>query len=586
MSDALRRLESGLADRYRIDGELGRGGMATVYLAHDVKHQRSVALKVLLPELASVVGSERFLREIEIAARLRHPHILPLLDSGSVDGLLYYVMPLVEGESLRGRLNREKQLPLDEALGITNEVIDALSYSHVHGVIHRDIKPSNVMLDSGHATVTDFGIALVVQDVSTERLTASGLSPGSPQYMSPEQAAGEQNVDGRSDVYSLGCVLFEMLTGDPPFTGSIPQAILAKKLMESVPHLRVVRDSVPEHVEQAVTIALAKSPADRFATVEEFGRALTGDFGDRAVVGASAPSAVAPDPGASVSRVAGTMIALTAGLGALLTAIGFLSTRVYDLKLRIPVEHTPSRTDFAIVGAKALVPAVVFCFVGVVVYVGLRFTWRGTWLGLRRIPAVGHTLKSIQHRSTNAWQKLRRPVEAATVGDAYFIGGVIGVVVVLGFFRQLFMAMSGPDSEVLSCSFRPLHVAYSITMSLVTAGLALAWFKFARYLRRRHVTGVRASLAKWGGLAWVIIVALVMTMPWRLLWDNDHPRALLDGERTYILMETDTELLIYRPRTQSTERISGAEGQRLERLGTSGYLFEDSVAFRTPLSGC
>jgi hypothetical protein len=569
MSDALRRLESGLADRYRIDRELGRGGMATVYLADDVKHRRSVAVKVLLPELASVVGSERFLREIDIAARLRHPHVLPLLDSGSVDGLLYYVMPLVEGESLRDKLNREKQLPVDEALAITNEVIDALSYSHAHGVIHRDIKPSNI-----------------IQDVSTERLTASGLSPGSPQYMSPEQAAGEQNVDGRSDVYSLGCVLFEMLTGDPPFTGSIPQAILAKKLMESVPHLRVVRDSAPEHVEQAVTIALAKSPADRFGTVEEFGRALSGDFGDRVVVSETESSVVAPGPGASVSRVAGTVMAITAGLGALLTAIGFLSTRVYDLKLRIPIEHTPSRTDFAIVGAKALVPAVIFCFVGVVVYVSLRFMWRGTWFGLRRIPAVGQTLKSIQHRSTNAWQQLWQPVKAATVGDAYFIGGIVGVVVLLGFFRNLLSAMWGPDSEVLSCPFRPLHHTYSITMSLVTAVLALAWLKFDRYLRRRRVIGGRASLAKWGGLAWVVIVAIVMTMPWRLLWDNDHPRALLDGERTYILMETDTELLIYRPGTQSTERISGDEGRRLERLGTSGYLFEDSVAFRTPLSGC
>jgi hypothetical protein len=404
--------------------------------------------------------------------------------------------------------------------------------------------------------------------------------------MSPEQAAGEQNVDGRSDVYSLGCVLFEMLTGDPPFTGSIPQAILARKLMESVPHLRVVRDSVPEHVEQAVTIALAKSPADRFGTVQEFGRALSGDFGDRTVVDVSEPSTVAPGPGASVSRVAGTVTAVAAGLGALLTAIGFLSTRVYDLKLRIPIEHTPSRTDFAIVGAKALVPALVFCFAGVVVYVGLRFVWRGTWLGLRRIPAVGHTLRSIRHRSTNAWRKLWRPVEAATVGDAYFIGGVIGGAVVLGFFRHLLLAVSGPDSEVLSCSFRPLHHTYSITMSLLTAVLALTWFKFARYLRRRRVMGGRASLAKWGGLAWVVIVTIVMTMPWRLLWDNDHPRALLEGERAYILMETDTELLIYRPGAQSTERISGDEGRTLERLGTSGYLFEDSVAFRTPLSGC
>ena len=277
MPDFVPRLEAALEGRYRIERKLGQGGMATVYLAVDLRHEREVALKVLVPELVSAVGSTRFLREIRIAAGLRHPHILPLLDSGDADGFLYYTMPVVRGGSLRDRLKREKQLPVDEAVFIVSEVAGALSHSHANGVIHRDIKPSNIMLDEGRAVVTDYGIALVVQSASKDRLTASGFSPGSPEYMSPEQAAGESQVDARSDIYSLGCVLFELLAGDPPFTGSIPQAILAKKLLASVPSLRVVRDSVPPHVEAAVTTALAKSPADRFRSAEEFRQALTGE---------------------------------------------------------------------------------------------------------------------------------------------------------------------------------------------------------------------------------------------------------------------------------------------------------------------
>jgi len=213
MTDALGRLTAALAGRYRIESELGAGGMATVYLAQDLKHRRQVAIKVLKPELASVLGPERFLREIEIAAQLTHPHILPLYDSGEAEGLLYYVMPYVEGESLRDRITREKQLPLDDALQVARETADALSYAHSHGVIHRDIKPENILLESGHAVVADFGIARAISAAGGERLTETGLAVGTPAYMSPEQAAGEKNLDGRSDLYALGCVLYEMLAG-------------------------------------------------------------------------------------------------------------------------------------------------------------------------------------------------------------------------------------------------------------------------------------------------------------------------------------------------------------------------------------
>ncbi len=267
------RLATALADRYGIQRELGRGGMATVYLARDVKHDRPVALKVLRPELAAVLGAERFLREIRLTAQLQHPHILTLIDSGEADGFLYYVMPYVEGESLRQRLEREGQLPLDEALRIARAIASALDFAHARGVIHRDIKPENIMLHQGEPMVADFGIALAVSMAGRERLTETGLSLGTPAYMSPEQASAEPRLDGRSDQYSLASVLYEMLGGEPPYSGPTAQAIIAKRFSEPVPHLGTLR-TVPTHVEAAVTRALAKSPADRFATLAAFAAAL------------------------------------------------------------------------------------------------------------------------------------------------------------------------------------------------------------------------------------------------------------------------------------------------------------------------
>ena len=274
MQSLLDRLQDALAGRYTIERELGHGGMATVYLAEDLKHRRRVALKVISPELASALGTDRFLREIHFAARLTHPHILPLHDSGEADGLPYYVMPYVEGVSLRGRLIREPQLPIEEALGITREVADALNYAHHRDVVHRDIKPENILFQTGHAVVSDFGIARAISMADKGRVTGTGIAVGTPGYMSPEQAGGIDQLDGRSDLYSLGCVLFEMLAGDPLFTGSV-QAILARQVLEPLPHLRTFRDTVPEWLEQAVTRALANAPVDRFAGVAEFIAALS-----------------------------------------------------------------------------------------------------------------------------------------------------------------------------------------------------------------------------------------------------------------------------------------------------------------------
>ena len=263
-----------LGDQYTVKRELGRGGMATVYLAQDVKHRRQVALKVLHPELAHAMGTDRFLREVETGARLVHPHVLPVFDSGEVDGLLWYTMPYIDGESLRDRLRRERQLPLDDAIRIATEVADALSYAHGHGVVHRDIKPENILLSGSHALVADFGIAKAVALAGGERLTQTGSALGTPAYMSPEQAAGDAELDGRSDIYSLGCVLYEMLAGEPPFTGPTVRALMVKHFTDPVPSVSRLRPGVPERVERATTQALAKEPVDRFASASEFARAL------------------------------------------------------------------------------------------------------------------------------------------------------------------------------------------------------------------------------------------------------------------------------------------------------------------------
>ena len=275
MIEIAARLTTALADRYAIQEELGAGGMATVYLAEDLKHHRQVAVKVLRPELAAILGAERFLKEIEVTANLQHPHILPLFDSGQVEGFLFYVMPFMGGESLRDRLNREKQLPIGEAISITGDVARALDHAHRHDVLHRDIKPENLLLREGQPMVADFGIALAVSAAGGQRITETGLSLGTPHYMSPEQAVADRELDARSDIYSLGCVLYEMLAGQPPHTGATGQAVLTKIVTEEPVPISKLRRSVPSELEEVVHQAIAKLPADRFSRASEFADALT-----------------------------------------------------------------------------------------------------------------------------------------------------------------------------------------------------------------------------------------------------------------------------------------------------------------------
>ena len=327
MSDPVARLNAALEGRYAIDRELGEGGMATVYLADDLKYERKVALKVLKPELAAVVGAERFLAEIKTTAKLQHPHILPLHDSGDADGFVFYVMPYVEGESLRDKLDREKQLGVQDSVVITQKVADALDYAHEHGVVHRDIKPGNILLsERGEPLVADFGIALAVAQAGAGRITETGLSLGTPHYMSPEQATGDRDVDPRSDVYALGCVLYEMLAGQPPFSATTAQAVLVKILTADAPSITSERSTVPPNVGAALAQALEKLPADRFTSAAEFGAALgdpsfTYEARARTSVAASTPEPVAtpatmPGPWNRLTMATTTLAALLAALAA------------------------------------------------------------------------------------------------------------------------------------------------------------------------------------------------------------------------------------------------------------------------------
>ncbi|MEO8577044.1 MAG: protein kinase [Gemmatimonadales bacterium] len=334
------RLSEALAGRYDIQRELGSGGMATVFLAKDLKHDRDVAIKVLHPDLGAALGSERFLAEIRTTARLQHPHILPLLDSGEANGLLYYVMPYVTGESLRDRLEREEQLPINAAVSIASEIADALSAAHELGIVHRDIKPENILLRGNHALVADFGIALAVQHAGGARMTQTGLSLGTPQYMSPEQAMGERTIGPRSDIYSLGAVAYEMLAGEPPFSGHSVQAIVAKVMTERPVPLSTIRNTVPPNVENAVMTALAKLPADRFATAAEFAAAL-------ANASASGSQTVATLGARERARDP-----LVLGLGAGVVALG-AAVALLAMKSSTPEDAFPYRIEIPAVAEQA-----------------------------------------------------------------------------------------------------------------------------------------------------------------------------------------------------------------------------------------
>jgi eukaryotic-like serine/threonine-protein kinase len=346
--DNLSKLRTALVARYEIEREIGAGGMATVYLARDQRHDRNVALKVLNPELGAVLGVERFLAEIKVTANLQHPNLLPLFDSGEADGLLFYVMPFVEGETLRARLDREKQLPIDEAIRIAVAVANALDYAHSHHVIHRDLKPENILLQAGQPVVADFGIALAVSKAGGNRVTQTGLSLGTPQYMSPEQATGDRVIDGRTDIYSLGALTYEMLSGEPPHIGHTSQAIIARLLTDKPRSVRSSRSAVPEHVDATVQRALEKLPADRFSTAKEFADALQGR-------GGITTSASVPAPSSTRSTGARTRLRDPVTVALAVVALGATAAAVVAMN-RNPIAPTVPTTRFVMATPDSVKP--------------------------------------------------------------------------------------------------------------------------------------------------------------------------------------------------------------------------------------
>jgi tetratricopeptide (TPR) repeat protein len=417
-----------LADRYRIERELGRGGMAMVYLAHDLRHDRPVALKVLRPELAASLGPERFLQEIRIAARLQHPHILPVHDSGEAAGRLWYTMPYVEGESLRQRMARQGSLPLDQAVRIATQVLSALGYAHAHGVIHRDIKPENILLEGDEAVVADFGVARAITAAGQDRLTETGLALGTPAYMSPEQATATRELDGRSDLYALGCVLYEMLAGQPPFVGATAQQLLARHAMDTVPPIRTVRATVPEGVERSVMRALAKVPADRFPTAADFAQAL-------ATPGETRETAVMSSTASPFGRR--RMVAVAAG-GLGLTA---LAVAAYILWPRPKAVLDPNLVAVAPFRVRGAAPALGYLREGMIDLVAARLTGEGG----ARATDPGSVMA--------AWRRA-----AGSEADDLPERDALGLARRLGAGRLLIGGVVGtPDHVALTASLRPVE---------------------------------------------------------------------------------------------------------------------------------
>jgi len=581
---SLEIVRAALEDRFEVERELGAGGWAVVYLAADRKHGRQVAIKVLKPELANLLGARRFEREIQVAAQLSHPHILPLHDSGVAEGLSYYVMPYVGGESLRDRLLREGPLPLPEAIEIASEVADALAYAHGRGVVHRDIKPENIMLETGHAVVADFGIATLVDSISAGRLTETGHAPGTPYYMSPEQASGDEAVDGRSDIYALGCVLYEMLTGEPPFMGSSAHVVMARKLAGVIPSIRVARDTVPEALEAIAIRALARVPADRFLEASEMAEALAGLGAEMHTSAAGVlPRAQSKSSRSElVLRVVASVAASVVGV----TVIGFLSNRAYDIRLQIPAPFTPSRSDYLVIGAQALVPFVAFGLGALVLLLVLRYAGRRA---VSAAPTITGLIVQRQPRSEavlKRWGESLRLMKARTIANTFFVAAIGLSFLVLSRFWDLLSVFSIAGTDVLSCASRPMHRAFSISMVFLIAGLGGGRHSLFRWLARRGYAGSGLAIPRWGSLLLLGILILMMTVPWRLLWDSKAERLYIDGEPAYALIESATELVAYHPGRRVTERHDTSGAAEIERLGLTGYVFEEESVFQSDLPQC
>jgi hypothetical protein len=581
VAEELERIARAVGERFRIERRVGMGGMASVYLAEDLRHHRQVAIKVLEAQLSEAVGAERFTREIETIANLHHPHILPLHDSGGGEGFLYFVMPFVTEGTLRDRLDREGAFPVEDALRLAREVAEALAYAHAKGIVHRDIKPENIMLDSGHAVLSDFGIAVLVDSVSDERLTRTGVSPGTPAYMSPEQAAGGGDADPRSDIYSLGCVLYEMLAGETPFSGASKRALIARKLADPTPPIRTVRENLPEPVERVALRALERVPADRQQSARELVAQLSEL--ESAVRDADARAAVfglGSAAGNPWTRRLAVAALATAGVAVLLTVIGVLTTRVFDYRVQMPPMHRPSRSDYLVVGIQSLVPFVVYGLVAL--GVGFLLTRSLAPIGRRITTRLG----SMSAPSlTGTWKRISRRASPDTLADLFLLAIIAVSILALWPFRGLYLALVQPAPQALACASRMLHNLHFLVLPALIVGVGVARHSLFRWIRRRGAEGGKWRIARWASAGWLVLLVVIMALPWRVLWDAYYERALIDGEPAYLIEEADEGVLAYTPATRSV-RLYRQDGARIEQRGVAGYLFEEPEVFASSLARC
>jgi tRNA A-37 threonylcarbamoyl transferase component Bud32 len=580
MSLGIERLIAALADRYRIERELGQGGMATVYLAQDLKHDRKVAIKVLRAELAAVIGAERFLSEIKTTANLQHPHILALHDSGEADSFLYYVMPFIEGESLRDRLSREKQLPINDAIRIATEVAGALDYAHRHGVIHRDIKPENILLHDGRALVADFGIALAASKAGGTRMTETGMSLGTPTYMSPEQAMGEREITARSDVYALGCITYEMLLGEPPFTGPTAQAIVAKVMTADPVTITGQRRTVPPHVEAAVFTALEKLPADRYSTAAEFAQALGGaSVTVRPGSRISQPSKTSAGPWRAISAVLGLIVLALLGLAAWSFShrASASGPAVYDAALPDDAPMTFAYTAAANAYGTPLRNLSVATNGEFAVYVAPRGDSTMLWYRSLRDATVRPLASTVGATAP------RLSPEGSLV--AYFVGGTVMVAPVAGGdARRLFSGQAGSSINWLSRdTLLALHQD-GTRMALLDAEAGLIEERPlpARCSFGSMVLTRKALLCNWNSISFFLDpVTGVQSGEFRFRGPDGRPGPLVRGsgltvveDRYLIYLSTDGDLRAapFDPVTVLLGRpVSLVRGIRREGVGEAHY---------------
>lgn len=607
--DVVDRLAGVLADRYTIERELGAGATASVYLTTDHKHERQVAVKVLRPEVSAALGRNRFVREIEIVGNLTHPNILPLYDSGVVEDLCYFIMPNTGGDTLRDRLDREGQLPIDEAIRIACEVADGLAHAHDQGVIHRDIKPENILLEAGHAVIADFGLALALDSARDERITSSGLTVGTPLYISPEQASGDRKIDGRTDIYSLGCVLYEMLAGHPPFNSPTTQGIIAQHVLASPPSLRLMRGTVSELLESVCFQALAKSPADRFGDAREFMEALTevehewvrragraARHGKRAIpaAGRAAPVGEADD---LVDRVATRLSALSldsvlraaiwiAGTTVALIVVGFLTVWLYDNQLQMPARYAPSESSYLAVGARALFPSAVYALAIVVAALLFYYLLRGGLALLSALPGVGPVLRRGRRRLLARSRRFRRSAHPKTAGDIFFIASVAVFLAGLAVtWPVLDAVIAGQGVPEVGCENLVALRQYQPLLTFLIVALATARFQFFRWVERTARTLRGSGIARWGSGALILLLVIVMTLPWRIVWAGAE-RVRVGDDRGYVVHESGSELVIYNADRGTTREYTTDDPSNYARLGIHGYLWEGQPAFESGMPKC